>query len=319
MSRILGYNDILRVISARPPLLMVDRIELAEDGSSAKATKCVSMDEKFFQGHFPGGPIMPGVLQIAAMYQTACALIRKEYLDEADARSPRLCSLRRIKFRKPVFPGDLLNVEVTITPSETGFEVKAQGQVDGQTVGQGHLGIELVDSDEASACPEALATPPKYFADAAPETVMGTLGVMQIIPHRYPFLLIDKVIKLSDDLAGPGPHLVGLKNVTGNEPFMKSMNPPVLPGYLQVEAAAQAACVTALSKPGNEDLIGYFMSIDSASFEHPIVPGDQLVMEMVLTSRGRFGIAEGTFFVGDRRVSHCVLKFALVERDQEAE
>ncbi|MBT4819318.1 MAG: hypothetical protein HON70_26665 [Lentisphaerae bacterium] len=319
MSRILGYNDILRVISARPPLLMVDRIELAEDGTSAKATKCVSMDEQFFQGHFPGGPIMPGVLQIAAMYQTACALIREEHLDASDARFPRLCSMNRIKFRKPVFPGDLLQLEVAIPPCDGGFSVKAKGEVDGQTVSQGNLGIEVVDSDDACICPDALVAPPKYFADAKPETVMGTLGVMQIIPHRYPFLLIDKVIKISDDLTGPGPHLVGLKNVTGNEPFMRSMTPPALPGYLQVEAAAQAACVTALSKPGNEDLIGYFMSIDSASFEHPIVPGDQLVMEMILTDRGRFGIAEGTLFVGGRRVSHSVLKFALVEREQETE
>ncbi|MFC3051093.1 3-hydroxyacyl-ACP dehydratase FabZ [Kordiimonas pumila] len=109
--------------------------------------------------------------------------------------------------------------------------------------------------------------------------------IMKAIPHRYPFLLIDKVVDLV-----PGESAIGIKNVTINEPFFPGHFPqkPVMPGVLILEAMAQAAGILAISKLGAdaEGKVVYFMAIDEAKFRKPVVPGDQLRMH-ITTIRGR--------------------------------
>ncbi|MGI8784175.1 MAG: 3-hydroxyacyl-ACP dehydratase FabZ [Acidobacteriota bacterium] len=100
--------------------------------------------------------------------------------------------------------------------------------------------------------------------------------IMRILPHRYPFLLIDRVIELV-----PGQRIVAIKNVTINEPFFAGHFPgmPVMPGVLLLEAMAQAGAVLALKHGANADRIMYLAGIDQAKFRRPVTPGDQLRIE----------------------------------------
>jgi beta-hydroxyacyl-ACP dehydratase FabZ len=109
-------------------------------------------------------------------------------------------------------------------------------------------------------------------------------AIERVIPHRFPFLLIDRVVELSDD------KIVAIKNVSANEPYFAGHFPghPIMPGVLQVEAMAQAGAVMAmniLSDPGEHPLV-FFMGIDKVKFRKPVVPGDQLRLEVEPTRKG---------------------------------
>lgn len=120
--------------------------------------------------------------------------------------------------------------------------------------------------------------------------LMDIQQIMDYLPHRYPFLLIDKIIELN-----PGKGIVGIKNVTYNEPFFGGHFPnfPVMPGVLIIEAMAQVAGIFGLEagglKAGNADSNTkiFFMSIDKARFRKPVRPGDTLVMNMTLLNHRR--------------------------------
>lgn len=113
--------------------------------------------------------------------------------------------------------------------------------------------------------------------------MMNINEIMQYLPHRYPFLLVDRIIDLQ-----PGKSITGIKNVTFNEPFFQGHFPgqPIMPGVLIIEAMAQVAGIAAFSS-GMEGKAVYFMSIEKAKFRRPVVPGDQLKLEIkVLQQRG---------------------------------
>jgi len=103
-------------------------------------------------------------------------------------------------------------------------------------------------------------------------------AIQKIIPHRYPFLLVDRITEMGEK------RIVGLKNVTINEPFFQGHFPghPVMPGVLIIEAMAQVAAVGALNLKDNIGKIAYFTSINNARFRKPVVPGDQLVIEVTI-------------------------------------
>lgn len=128
--------------------------------------------------------------------------------------------------------------------------------------------------------------------------------ITQLLPHRYPFLLVDKVLDYRI-----GEHLVGLKNVTYNEPFFTGHFPqkPVMPGVLIVEAMAQCtgllAMKTAPDQAGGDSLY-YFVGIDKARFKQPVVPGDQLIMRVELQKERRgIWMFTGTASVDDKVVA----------------
>jgi len=114
--------------------------------------------------------------------------------------------------------------------------------------------------------------------------VFSIQEIMELLPHRYPFLLVDRIVEWE-----PGKRIVGIKNVTINEPFFQGHFPghPIMPGVLIVEAVAQAGGILALKAMGGEKRIAYFAGIDNCKFRRPVVPGDQLRLEVtVLAHKG---------------------------------
>ena len=137
--------------------------------------------------------------------------------------------------------------------------------------------------------------------------MMDLEAIQRILPHRYPFLLVDRVLELE-----PDRRVVGLKNVTANEPFFAGHFPgrPVMPGVLIVEALAQTAGVLMGEASG---LIPMFMGIDKARFRRPVTPGDQLRLEVeVLRKRRSVCRVAGRAFVGEDLVAEAEMMAALV-------
>lgn len=143
---------------------------------------------------------------------------------------------------------------------------------------------------------------PIYNPNAAP--IMDVNRIRELLPHRYPFLLIDKIIEKSDK------YIVGVKNVSGNEPFFQGHFPtePVMPGVLQVEAMAQTAGLLVLGSVDEPERYStYFMKIDNVKFRQKVVPGDTLIFHVSFLSELRRGCAnmKGYAFVGDKIVSEA--------------
>lgn len=152
---------------------------------------------------------------------------------------------------------------------------------------------------------------PKYDPDK--EALFNTQQIAEWLPHRYPMLLVDKIIELSDT------HVVGVKNVTFNEQFFLGHFPnnPVMPGVLQIEAMAQTGGILAMSimgDPGQWDT--YFLKIDNAKFKSKVVPGDTLLLKLELMAPIRRGICQmlGTAYVGNKIVSEAELTAQIVKR-----
>lgn len=137
--------------------------------------------------------------------------------------------------------------------------------------------------------------------------------IMSILPHRYPFLLVDRVISVEKN-----SKIVGIKNVTINEPFFQGHFPgvPIMPGVLTIEALAQAAGILAFysSEAGYKGV--YFLSIEKAKFRKPVVPGDQLRLEVeVLQKRGNVWKFTGSAFVEDKVVSEAEFTAMMTEKE----
>ncbi len=142
--------------------------------------------------------------------------------------------------------------------------------------------------------------------------MLSTKEIMEIIPHRYPFLLVDQILELE-----PGKRAVGIKNVTANEPQFTGHFPgnPIFPGVLQVEALAQVGAVAMLSLPENKSKLALFAGIDEVRFKRPVVPGDTLRLEVeILTMRRGIGKGNATAYIGEQVVCSGVLTFALTDK-----
>ena len=131
--------EIMKVLPHRYPFLLIDRIQEMDQGKRAVGIKNVTINEPFFQGHFPGRPIMPGVLIIEAMAQVGCVLAFKS-LDETKGKLVYFMGIEKAKFRKPVVPGDQLQIEIDVIQRRPPYwKLRGITFVDGQKVCEAQL------------------------------------------------------------------------------------------------------------------------------------------------------------------------------------
>ncbi len=154
------------------------------------------------------------------------------------------------------------------------------------------------------------AKPAPAKAEIATETTLDIRRVLDTLPHRYPFVMLDRVVEMSED------SLTAIKNITFNEPFFQGHYPgnPVMPGVLQVEAMAQAAGILMIRRSTMEGKTALFMSCDKVKWRKPVRPGDQLSVKVKLTKiRGTIACAEGECSVNGQVVCSADLMFATVD------
>ncbi len=143
-------------------------------------------------------------------------------------------------------------------------------------------------------------------------TILDAVQIQEIIPHRYPFLLVDRIVEVEY-----GKRSVGLKNVTMNEPFFQGHFPgyPVMPGVLIVEALAQVGAVAILGKEENKGKLAFFAGIDNFRFKEQVKPGDTLLLEVVMTRvRGAVGKGNAVARVGEKVVAEGEIMFAIANK-----
>ena len=140
------------------------------------------------------------------------------------------------------------------------------------------------------------------------EPIMDVNRIRELLPHRYPFQLVDKVIEIGAN------YIVGIKNVTSNEPFFQGHFPeePVMPGVLILEALAQTGAVAILSQPENKGKTVYFGGIDKAKFKRKVVPGDVLTLELeIIKQKGPIGMGTAKATVDGKVAVTAEMTFAV--------
>ncbi len=170
-----------------------------------------------------------------------------------------------------------------------------------------------INTEAARQLAQRIPPPPAAARPhAATPGALDINQVMQILPHRYPFLMVDRIIAFDGDLKA-----TGVKAVTINEPFFQGHFPshPVMPGVLQLEAMAQVSSIVMMRRTDNDGRIGYFMSADEVKFRKPVFPGDTLFIECELTSaKKRLGKAQCRCLVNGEVVSEGTLLFGLIDK-----
>lgn len=168
----------------------------------------------------------------------------------------------------------------------------------------------IVDTNAADAANSVAAETPKTDGDASQTMLIE--AIQKLLPHRYPFLLVDRIIEYV-----PGKRIVGLKNVTFNEPHFQGHFPgrPIMPGVLIVEAMAQVGGVLLSQLPDVESGLCMLTGIDNTRFRRPVVPGDQLriAVELLSVKRRRFGKMQARAEVSGQLVTEAELMFSIAD------
>ncbi len=154
-------------------------------------------------------------------------------------------------------------------------------------------------------------------AAATQHKTLTIADIMRIIPHRPPFLLVDKAVIIE-----PEKKIIGYKGVTMNEGFFIGHFPgkPIMPGVLMVEAMAQSACVLLLARPDLTNKLAFFMGIDGVKFRRQVIPGDMLEFRIdILRAGGRVGKARGETYVGNELAAEAEFTFVVTDKPAEGQ
>jgi 3-hydroxyacyl-[acyl-carrier-protein] dehydratase len=147
VSAAIDINEIMRRIPHRPPFLLVDRAENYVPSKSLTGIKCVTINEPFFVGHFPGAPVMPGVLIVEALAQTGALLMSKSWEVNPEGKIILFMSVDNCRFRTPVRPGDVLRLEVAVIRSRTDVvKFSGKGMVGEKVAAQAEFAAMLVEA-----------------------------------------------------------------------------------------------------------------------------------------------------------------------------
>ena len=297
MSEFLTNSALKRRFAYLAPWRLLDFAEKIDE-THLKGLKSFAVNEEFFIGHFPTHPIVPGVLHVEAIRQLCLAFAPGEVADW------RVEMVEKVKFRRQILPGDRMIIEAEQLDAEAGkLKYKA---VCSTASGRCSEAIITLGSsagfNQPCAIPETIAD-----YDRTDAIVMDTDQVMKLMPHRFPFLLVDYIAKVAESKVS------AIKNVSGNEPFF-SAGFDVLPEVLLCEIGAQASCASILSRPENAGKLGFFMAIDKAVFHRPVYPGEQLRIESDLPAgSSKFGKGSGVIYSGNEAVFEITLMFAIVD------
>ena len=303
MSKILGVRE-LRQALPRPGFgMMLDRVEI-ESREKLTGLKVMTVNEEFFNGHFPNHAIMPGVLQIEAMKQLAELSARPELAKSAD-EDIHIAKMERVKFRKPVVPGDRIRVTAELVgETETTRQFRTKVSL-GEDVAS-----EALMTLATRTIPTPVELPPAALEyDRTDDVPMNLAKLKELMPHRFPFLFIDYLVKQD------GENMIAIKNITVNDSFFRGApDNRAVPESILCEMAAQSGCATVLARPENAGKIAVFMAIESMESLCPIIPGDQVVIHINLPpSKSRFGKGNGYGEVDGKVVFNISLMFAVVD------
>jgi 3-hydroxymyristoyl/3-hydroxydecanoyl-(acyl carrier protein) dehydratase len=296
MSKVLSYAELTAALPRRCPALLLDRVEIIDENNIV-GVKLATFNEDFFSGHFPGHPVMPGVLQVEAMKQL-CEIIARPELATAELSEIHTPLIEKVKFRRPISPGDRILIKAAVTSREDNkicFSASCSTR-------DGVASEALLTLSARS--PLAEVSMPVLFNDndQCAESPHNTVKIMDMIPHRYPFLLIDYIQKTAEN------EFTAIKNISANDNLFKNFGSgqsPTMPESILCEIVAQAGAACILSRPENAGKLGFFMSIDRAESFGTIVPGDQLeVTSSLPPGKGRFSRGGGKILVnGELRFS----------------
>ena len=311
--KVLEGSEIQESLGFLPPYPLIDRLTFSDGISKAIAVKNVAANEPFFNGHFPGYPVMPGVAQLEAMFQLGTIFHRKK--TDKIALMPFLYELRKVKFRKPVIPGDRLEICASmVSCNDDHIRIKVVSKVGEEVASEAEMEIQFQENLKKISGKAEIFIPPLNSSEDG--NSFNVVSIQDIIPHRFPFVFIDRILYNQVDKEGRST-MIGLKNVTFNEPFSLSKFGKItlLPNTFLVEMIAQVGCVRTLNQPQNYGKFVYFISVDQAKFYHAVFPGDQVyVQAKTLVVKERFGKGEGRIFVNSHLVAEANIKFAIIER-----
>ena len=298
MSEVLNATQISAKLGLKSPWKLLDLVQ-KNDETHFTGFKNFTANEEFFVGHFPVHPIVPGVLQVEAMRQLCCCCL------PGDARAKRIKQLEKVKFRRPILPGDRMIVEAeVVSGSDSEWTMKASAKTVSGVCCEANITICVLEN-----APAPIVNIPALDGEfgRTADICMDTDQVMKLMPHRFPFLLIDYVAKVEDS------KIIAVKNISANENFIDAGFDTV-PDSLMCEIAAQSGCASVLSRPENEGKLGFFMAIDKAVFLRQVCVGEQMIIEIDLPpGKSRFGKGSGVIRVGEEVVAEIALMFAIVE------
>lgn len=303
MSKVLGVRELRQALPRLGFGLLLDRAEIFGREKLA-AAKVMTVNEEFFNGHFPEHPIMPGVLQVEMMKQLAELSARPELAKSAED-DIYIAKLERVKFRRPVTPGDRLRIEAELVEEDADSRrFRTKVRIGADTASEAFMTLKSRRISVPAELPPEVS---EY--DKCPESVYDTMAMKKLMPHRYPFLFIDYIAKRDGD------KVVAIKNVSANDSFFRGApDDAAVPESLLCEMGAQAGCACVLSRPENAGKLGFFMAIDNAESLAPIIPGDQLAIHIELPpSKGRFGKGSGDIRVNGEVRFRLTLMFAIVD------